>query len=177
MFSPTLQVNVEYLQLDSRSFVTGEDRALALLFGAASDENIEARVAVKRIAQRLATLFATLKVPPFAAVACCRPWLVVTLAAPKDDRNLLMERLAKAETFVASAINELFPPETEVAKILGVWARGVAGARWPFDRSRRSCRLSPACASAPICQNSQPHCLERVRTRMYSLPPGVFPIC
>ncbi len=35
---------------------------LALLFGAASDESVEARVAVKRIAQRLATLFATLKV-------------------------------------------------------------------------------------------------------------------
>ncbi len=63
MVSPLiLQVNLEYLQLDSRSFVTGEDRALALLFGAASDESVEARVAVKRIAQRLATLFATLKV-------------------------------------------------------------------------------------------------------------------
>ena len=103
-FSPTLQVNVEYLQLDSRSFVTGEDRALALLFGAASDENIEARVAVKRIAQRLATLFATLKVPPFAAVACCRPRPVVMLAAPKDDRILSMERLAEAGTSVASAL-------------------------------------------------------------------------
>ena len=56
------QVNLEYLQLDSRSFVTGEDRALSLLFGASSDESVEARVTVKRIAQRLATLFATLKV-------------------------------------------------------------------------------------------------------------------
>jgi len=55
-------VNLEYLQLDSRSFVTGEDRALSLLFGASSDESVEARVTVKRIAQRLATLFATLKV-------------------------------------------------------------------------------------------------------------------
>ena len=57
-----MQVNLEYLQLDSRSFVTGEDRALSLLFGAASDESVEARVTVKHIAQRLATLFATLKV-------------------------------------------------------------------------------------------------------------------
>ena len=57
-----MQVNLEYLQLDSRSFVTGEDRALSLLFGASSDESVEARVTVKRIAQRLATLFATLKV-------------------------------------------------------------------------------------------------------------------
>ena len=55
-------MNLEYLQLDSRSFVTGEDRALSLLFGASSDESVEARVTVKRIAQRLATLFATLKV-------------------------------------------------------------------------------------------------------------------
>ena len=52
---------MEYLQLDVRSFVTDDEHALAVLFGQGSDESVEAKLAVKRIAQRLATVFATLK--------------------------------------------------------------------------------------------------------------------
>lgn len=64
------QVNMEYLQVDSRSFVTDDVDALAVLYGRNSDEGTEPRIAIKRIAQRLSTVFATLKV-------CPRPWYYV----------------------------------------------------------------------------------------------------
>lgn len=57
------QVNMEYLQVDSHSFVTDDEDALRVLFGRNSDEGTEPRLAIKRIAQRLSTVFATMKVP------------------------------------------------------------------------------------------------------------------
>lgn len=53
---------MEYLQVDSHSFVTDDEDALSTLFGCTSDEGAEPRIALKRIAQRLSTVFATLKV-------------------------------------------------------------------------------------------------------------------
>ena len=58
----TVQVNMAYLQVDSHSFVTDDEAALAALFGCSCDEGSEPRLAIKGIAQRLSTVFATLKV-------------------------------------------------------------------------------------------------------------------
>ena len=64
------QVNVEYLQVDTRTFTTDEEGALGALFGEGSDEAPDAgaalrRTAARRTAARLATVFATMKVPGF----------------------------------------------------------------------------------------------------------------
>lgn len=53
---------MEYLQVDSRTFTTDEENALAAMFGEGSDEAPDSGAAIKRTAQRLATVFATLKV-------------------------------------------------------------------------------------------------------------------
>jgi syntaxin-binding protein 1 len=58
---------VEYLQVDTRTFTTDEDGALAALFGEGSDEAPNTGAAIKRTAARLATVFATMKV-----LSCCR---------------------------------------------------------------------------------------------------------
>ena len=42
---------MEYLQVDSHSFITDDADALAVLFGCNSDESAEPRMALKRIAQ------------------------------------------------------------------------------------------------------------------------------
>lgn len=55
---------MEYLQVDSHSFVTDDEDALRVLFGRNSDEGTEPRLTIKRIAQRLSTVFATMKVCP-----------------------------------------------------------------------------------------------------------------
>ncbi len=47
--------------MDSRTFTTDDEGALATMFGDGSDENPESGAAIKRTAVRLATVFATLK--------------------------------------------------------------------------------------------------------------------
>ena len=66
MFLSTFsQVNVEYLQVDTRTFTTDEEGALGALFGEGSDEAPNAGAALRRTAARLATVFATMKVAGF----------------------------------------------------------------------------------------------------------------
>ena len=56
---------MEYLQLEyPHTFVTGEEGALMDLFGCSSGEGPEPQLAIKSIAQRLSTVFATLKARP-----------------------------------------------------------------------------------------------------------------
>lgn len=58
------QVNVEYLLADSHSFTLDEPGALATFFGEGSEDGQHCRAAISRTAMRLATVFATMKVPP-----------------------------------------------------------------------------------------------------------------
>lgn len=57
-----MQVNVEILVLDKRSFVTDEERALQALFGDANDTSAVYRNELSTMAGRLASAFAALKV-------------------------------------------------------------------------------------------------------------------
>ena len=56
------QVNLEFMTVDRRSFVTGEAHALRALFGEGGSGSASYRVAVASICARLAGLFASLKV-------------------------------------------------------------------------------------------------------------------
>ena len=59
---PVLQVNLELLTMDKRTFVTDHERALQSLFGENSDSSPQFRGDISSIAARLATVFASLKV-------------------------------------------------------------------------------------------------------------------
>lgn len=56
------QVNLEYLQAGSHSFIIDEPHALETFYGATSEEGTKTPAAIRRIAARLATVFATMKV-------------------------------------------------------------------------------------------------------------------
>jgi hypothetical protein len=57
-----LQVNLEFLTVDRRTFVTDEDKSLQVLFGDSGDAASATQGEVQTIARRLVTLFASLKV-------------------------------------------------------------------------------------------------------------------
>ena len=57
-----MQVNLELLTMDKRTFVTDHERALQSLFGENSDSSPQFRGDISSIAARLATVFASLKV-------------------------------------------------------------------------------------------------------------------
>jgi hypothetical protein len=57
-----MQVNLEFLTVDRRTFVTDEDKSLQVLFGDSGDAASATQVEVQTIARRLVTLFASLKV-------------------------------------------------------------------------------------------------------------------
>ena len=57
-----LQVNIELLTIDKRSFTTDEGNSLLTLFGENSEGSAQYRAEVTLIANRLATVFASLKV-------------------------------------------------------------------------------------------------------------------
>lgn len=84
-----VQVNVEYLQVDSRTFTTDDEGALSTMFGDGSDENPESGAAIKRTAARLATVFATLKVgslPDLATSITVQRTLVVCMTDAQSER-------------------------------------------------------------------------------------------
>jgi len=56
------QVNVEFLVMDRRTFVTDERHALKALFGENSSNSASYKVAVATLCGRLAGVFASLKV-------------------------------------------------------------------------------------------------------------------
>ena len=60
-----LQVNVEMLLLDKRSFLTDQDRAMQSLFGDAHDASATYRTELGVMAGRLASAFAAMKVTGF----------------------------------------------------------------------------------------------------------------
>lgn len=72
--------------MDSRTFTTDDEGALATMFGDGSDENPESGAAIKRTAVRLATVFATLK----ARIAW---WLVLQTASSSNALWLLVTSL------------------------------------------------------------------------------------
>lgn len=57
-----VQVNIELLTIDKRSFTTDEGHSLLTLFGENSEGSAQYRAEVTLIASRLATVFASLKV-------------------------------------------------------------------------------------------------------------------
>ena len=57
-----MQVNIELLTIDKRSFTTDEGNSLLTLFGENSEGSAQYRAEVSLIASRLATVFASLKV-------------------------------------------------------------------------------------------------------------------
>jgi syntaxin-binding protein 1 len=57
-------VGLEYLLVDSRTFVTGETNALRTFFGAAVDSSTAYRLEIEVMTQRLATVFAALREMP-----------------------------------------------------------------------------------------------------------------
>lgn len=59
---PAVQVNIELLTIDKRSFTTDEGNSLLTLFGENSEGSAQYRAEVSLIASRLATVFASLKV-------------------------------------------------------------------------------------------------------------------
>lgn len=61
---PPGQVNLEYLLVDSRTFVTAEAGALRTFFGAAVDSSTSYRSEIEVMTARLATVFATLREMP-----------------------------------------------------------------------------------------------------------------
>ena len=58
-----LQVNVELLTIDKRTFTTDEGNSLTTLFGESSEGSAQYRSEITTMATRLATVFASLKVP------------------------------------------------------------------------------------------------------------------
>lgn len=56
-----LQVNLEYLQAGSHSFIVDEPHALETFYGTPSEEGQHTPAAIRRTAARLATVFATMK--------------------------------------------------------------------------------------------------------------------
>ena len=56
-----MQVNLEFLVVDKRTFVTDEERALQTLFGDTPDGTMRTRHETALMADRLATVFASLK--------------------------------------------------------------------------------------------------------------------
>ena len=57
-----MQVNLEFLVRDSRTFVTGEAHALKALFGENSSGSASYKLAVATVCSRLSGIFASLKV-------------------------------------------------------------------------------------------------------------------
>lgn len=64
-----VQVNIELLTIDKRSFTTDEGNSLLTLFGENSEGSAQYRAEVTLIASRLATVFASLKVCQHSMVA------------------------------------------------------------------------------------------------------------
>ncbi|PSC68723.1 SM Sec1-family [Micractinium conductrix] len=58
------EVNLEYLLVDSRTFITAEDNALRTFFGASVDSSGSYRMEIEVMTARLATVFATLREMP-----------------------------------------------------------------------------------------------------------------
>ncbi|KAL4443933.1 hypothetical protein ABPG75_011670 [Micractinium tetrahymenae] len=58
------EVNLEYLLVDSRTFVTAEEGALRTFFGAAVDSSTSYRAEIEVMTARLASVFATLREMP-----------------------------------------------------------------------------------------------------------------
>ena len=58
----SVQVNVELLTIDKRTFITDEGHSLQTLFGENSEGSAQYRTEVTTVAARLATAFASLKV-------------------------------------------------------------------------------------------------------------------
>ena len=61
---PRAQVGLEYLLVDSRTFITNEDAALRTFFGAAVDSSTSYRAEIEVLTARLATVFTTLREMP-----------------------------------------------------------------------------------------------------------------
>ena len=59
---PVMQVNVELLTIDKRTFTTDEGNSLQTLFGENSEGSAQYRAEISVMANRLATVFASLKV-------------------------------------------------------------------------------------------------------------------
>ena len=66
----SLQVNVELLTIDKRTFITDESHSLQTLFGENSEGSAQYRSEVTMMAARLATVFASLKVRSLYYAAC-----------------------------------------------------------------------------------------------------------
>jgi hypothetical protein len=57
-----VQVNLEFLTVDRRTFVTEEEKSLQVLFGEGAEASPAIQDEVQLISRRLVTLFASLKV-------------------------------------------------------------------------------------------------------------------
>jgi syntaxin-binding protein 1 len=89
------EVNVEYLQVDTRTFTTDEEGALGALFGEGSDEAPNAGAALRRTAARLATVFATMKEMPAIRFRAAKPPDMDADDSPVlEARALVPQRLA-----------------------------------------------------------------------------------
>ena len=75
-----MQVNVEVLILDKRSFITDEEKALQALFGDSNDTSAVYRTELGTMATRLASAFAAMKVWP-GCVCVGEPQLLQHMAA------------------------------------------------------------------------------------------------
>ena len=67
-----VQVNVELLTIDKRTFITDEGHSLQTLFGENSEGSAQYRSEVTTVAARLATVFASLKVCAQSLAVCTK---------------------------------------------------------------------------------------------------------
>lgn len=66
-----LQVNLEFLVVDKRTFLTDKERALQMLFGEANDIQETFNSEIVDISDRIATAFASLKVQNMPICSIC----------------------------------------------------------------------------------------------------------
>jgi hypothetical protein len=71
-----LQVNLEFLVVDKRTFLTDKERALQMLFGEANDIQETFNSEIVAISDRIATAFASLKVRNMPVGYLPRAWRV-----------------------------------------------------------------------------------------------------
>lgn len=89
------EVNLEYLQAGSHSFVIDEPHALETFYGAPSEEGLHTPAAIRRTAARLATVFATLKEMPAIRFRFPKPPDMDDDDSPHlEPRALVAQRLA-----------------------------------------------------------------------------------
>ncbi|KAK9819584.1 hypothetical protein WJX72_000024 [[Myrmecia] bisecta] len=125
------EVNLELLTIDKRTFITGEEQALQVLFGENVDNSAAYRTEVATIANRLVTAFASLKEFPAIRFRASKPpgeeameqrsLVAQRIAVEVNERLMIMQRagqLPAAETCDLIVIDRGFDP---VAPVIHEW--------------------------------------------------------